>query len=121
MRYSVGALAPKKLQSIGASTSTFHGRDRASEASPPVAIRCLGQALRRKTRRMKRVPPTLGRHSNLAQATILGLSANEELRPGALGYYEPTVLDNVNRDMRIAWEETFGPVVTIIRVKNYES
>jgi len=38
----------------------------------------------------------------------------------ALGYYEPTVLDLVNRNMRIAWEETFGPVVTIIRVKNYE-
>lgn len=38
----------------------------------------------------------------------------------ALGYYEPTILDNVNRNMRIAWEETFGPVVTIIRVKNYE-
>ncbi len=38
----------------------------------------------------------------------------------ALGYFEPTVLDNVNRDMRIAWEETFGPVVTIIRVKDYE-
>lgn len=37
-----------------------------------------------------------------------------------LGYYEPTVLDNVTRDMRIAWEETFGPVVTIIRVKDYE-
>jgi acyl-CoA reductase-like NAD-dependent aldehyde dehydrogenase len=37
-----------------------------------------------------------------------------------LGYYEPTVLDYVNRNMRIAWEETFGPVVTIIRVKNYE-
>jgi len=38
----------------------------------------------------------------------------------ALGYYEPTVLDFVNRNMRIAWEETFGPVVTIIRVKDYE-
>jgi glyceraldehyde-3-phosphate dehydrogenase (NADP+) len=37
-----------------------------------------------------------------------------------LGYYEPTVLDFVNRNMRIAWEETFGPVVTIIRVKDYE-
>ncbi len=36
------------------------------------------------------------------------------------GYFEPTVLDFVNRDMRIAWEETFGPVVTIIRVKDYE-
>jgi len=38
----------------------------------------------------------------------------------ALGYYEPTVLDYVNGNMRIAWEETFGPVVTIIRVKDYE-
>lgn len=36
------------------------------------------------------------------------------------GYFEPTVLDNVTKDMRIAWEETFGPVVTIIRVKDYE-
>ncbi|MBN2203020.1 MAG: aldehyde dehydrogenase family protein [Candidatus Aenigmarchaeota archaeon] len=36
------------------------------------------------------------------------------------GYFEPTLLDNVTKNMRIAWEETFGPVVTIIRVKNYE-
>jgi len=38
----------------------------------------------------------------------------------ALGYYEPTVLDFVNRNMRIAWEETFGPVVTIIRVIDFD-
>lgn len=38
----------------------------------------------------------------------------------SLGYYEPTVLDFVTKDMRIAWEETFGPVVTIIRVNGYE-
>jgi len=35
-------------------------------------------------------------------------------------YFEPTVLDNVTTDMRIAWEETFGPVLTILRVKDYE-
>ncbi|MBU4246185.1 MAG: aldehyde dehydrogenase family protein [Nanoarchaeota archaeon] len=35
-------------------------------------------------------------------------------------YFEPTVLGNVTKDMRIAWEETFGPVVSIIRVKDYE-
>ncbi|MBN2517694.1 MAG: aldehyde dehydrogenase family protein [Candidatus Altiarchaeota archaeon] len=35
-------------------------------------------------------------------------------------YYPPTVLDKVTPNMRIAWEETFGPVVTIIRVKDYE-
>ncbi len=33
-------------------------------------------------------------------------------------YYTPTVLDRVTTKMRIAWEETFGPVVTIIRVKD---
>jgi len=35
-------------------------------------------------------------------------------------YYEPTVLDNVTTKMRIAWEETFGPVATIIKVKDSE-
>jgi len=35
-------------------------------------------------------------------------------------YYEPTILDKVTPDMKIAWEETFGPVVTIMRVKDYE-
>lgn len=33
-------------------------------------------------------------------------------------YFEPTVLDNVPLAARIAWEETFGPVVTIVRIKN---
>ncbi len=33
-------------------------------------------------------------------------------------YYYPTVLDNVPLDARIAWEETFGPVIPIIRVKD---
>lgn len=35
-------------------------------------------------------------------------------------YYEPTVLNNVPLEARIAWEETFGPVITIIRVKNVD-
>ncbi|MFQ5969860.1 MAG: aldehyde dehydrogenase family protein [Nitrososphaerales archaeon] len=33
-------------------------------------------------------------------------------------YYEPTLLDNVPLTARIAWEETFGPVVTILRIKS---
>ena len=33
-------------------------------------------------------------------------------------YFEPTILDNVPHGARIAAEETFGPVVTVIRVKN---
>ncbi|MFQ5940608.1 MAG: aldehyde dehydrogenase family protein [Nitrososphaerales archaeon] len=33
-------------------------------------------------------------------------------------YFEPTVLDNVPLSSRIAWEETFGPVVTVVRIKS---
>ncbi|HBG62400.1 MAG: glyceraldehyde-3-phosphate dehydrogenase [Omnitrophica WOR_2 bacterium GWF2_38_59] len=32
----------------------------------------------------------------------------------------PTVFDNVTKDMRLAWEEPFGPVLPIMRVKNSE-
>lgn len=35
-------------------------------------------------------------------------------------YYEPTVLDGVTTNMRIAWEETFGPVASVMRVNDYE-
>ncbi|MCP8315821.1 MAG: aldehyde dehydrogenase family protein, partial [archaeon] len=33
-------------------------------------------------------------------------------------YFEPTVLCDVPLNARIAWEETFGPVITIIKIKN---
>ncbi|MGL4850299.1 MAG: NADP-dependent glyceraldehyde-3-phosphate dehydrogenase [Clostridium sp.] len=32
----------------------------------------------------------------------------------------PTLFDNVTEEMRIAWEEPFGPVLPIIRVKNVD-
>lgn len=35
-------------------------------------------------------------------------------------YYEPTVLSDVTQDMRIMREETFGPVLPIMRVRNAE-
>lgn len=35
-------------------------------------------------------------------------------------YIWPTVFDNVTQDMRLAWEEPFGPVLPIIRVKSIE-
>lgn len=39
-------------------------------------------------------------------------------REGKLLY--PTIFDNVKENMRIAWEEPFGPVLPIIRVNNLE-
>jgi acyl-CoA reductase-like NAD-dependent aldehyde dehydrogenase len=36
-------------------------------------------------------------------------------------YFEPTILDNVSLEARISWEETFGPVVTIISVKDLDA
>ena len=32
----------------------------------------------------------------------------------------PTLIDNVTQDMRIAWEEPFGPVMPVIRVKTIQ-
>ena len=37
-------------------------------------------------------------------------------REGNLVY--PTLFDNVTTDMRLAWEEPFGPVLPVIRVKD---
>jgi aldehyde dehydrogenase (NAD+) len=40
---------------------------------------------------------------------------------GGVGYfYQPTLFDNVRADMRIAQEEIFGPVLSIIEVKTLE-
>lgn len=39
-------------------------------------------------------------------------------REGRIIY--PTLFDNVTLDMRIAWEEPFGPVLPVIRVKNVD-
>lgn len=39
-------------------------------------------------------------------------------RKGNLLY--PTLLDNVTLDMKVAWEEPFGPVLPVIRVKDKE-
>jgi len=37
-----------------------------------------------------------------------------------LNYFDATVLDGVNTEMRIAWEEQFGPVLPIISCDNIE-
>jgi succinate-semialdehyde dehydrogenase/glutarate-semialdehyde dehydrogenase len=35
-------------------------------------------------------------------------------------FYEPTVLSNVNNDMKIMREETFGPVAAVVKFKSEE-
>lgn len=35
-------------------------------------------------------------------------------------FLPPTLLDRVMKTMRVAWEEPFGPVVPVMRVKNWE-
>jgi glyceraldehyde-3-phosphate dehydrogenase (NADP+) len=35
-------------------------------------------------------------------------------------FFEPTILTHVTGEMRIAWEETFGPVLPVICVKDYD-
>ena len=35
-------------------------------------------------------------------------------------FYEPTIIDGVTVDMRIAWEEIFGPVIPIIEFESEE-
>lgn len=35
-------------------------------------------------------------------------------------FYEPTIFSEVNRDMRIAREEIFGPVVSVLRIRNLD-
>jgi acyl-CoA reductase-like NAD-dependent aldehyde dehydrogenase len=49
---------------------------------------------------------------------LCGGKPNAALLPGL--FYEPTVLTNVNHSMRIVNEEVFGPVLTVITVRNDE-
>ena len=35
-------------------------------------------------------------------------------------YFEPTILTNISQDMEVFYEETFGPVAPIIKVKNLD-
>jgi succinate-semialdehyde dehydrogenase/glutarate-semialdehyde dehydrogenase len=55
--------------------------------------------------------------AHVADAVARGARVLTGGRPHALGgtYYEPTVLAGVTADMRIAQEETFGPVAPVFR------
>jgi acyl-CoA reductase-like NAD-dependent aldehyde dehydrogenase len=51
-------------------------------------------------------------------SVLAGGERNKELMPGY--YYRPTVLTNVNHSMKVMMEETFGPIIPIMTVKNEE-
>ena len=56
-----------------------------------------------------------------AGAKILVDGRNVQVEGFEEGYYVgPTILDHVNSDMRIAKEEVFGPVISIIRAKDLD-
>ncbi len=59
-------------------------------------------------------------HSLVKDAKRKGAKLLMGGRKGKGLYYEPTVLDNVTVKMRIAWEETFGPVATVMPVADYQ-
>jgi aldehyde dehydrogenase (NAD+) len=51
------------------------------------------------------------------------LKGGKRITSGPLGkgyFTEPALFDNVKPNMRIAQEEIFGPVISIIRAKNFE-
>jgi acyl-CoA reductase-like NAD-dependent aldehyde dehydrogenase len=51
------------------------------------------------------------------------VSKGARLRYGATHkdqYYWPTVLSGITRDMRIFHEESFGPVTSIIKIRNHD-
>lgn len=60
--------------------------------------------------------------ASIAQGAVASIGGKrpegEEFAAG--NWYEPTVLTNVTRDMPIAREEIFGPVMPIVVVKSYE-
>jgi len=61
--------------------------------------------------------------SQVADAVAHGARAlrGGKLKPDSTGlFYEPTILVDVTQDMAVMREETFGPVIPIMAVKNWE-
>jgi succinate-semialdehyde dehydrogenase/glutarate-semialdehyde dehydrogenase len=70
---------------------------------------------------MERQIEIIDRHVQDAREKGATIHTGGRRNPDLKGlFYEPTVLSNVTHDMLIAREETFGPVLPIIRVKTEE-
>jgi acyl-CoA reductase-like NAD-dependent aldehyde dehydrogenase len=75
-------------------------------------------------------PVYIGPLTRNAQLDILDQQVNDALKKGANlltggkrinrkgNYFEPTVLINVNHDMQLMQEESFGPLIGIMKVKD---
>jgi acyl-CoA reductase-like NAD-dependent aldehyde dehydrogenase len=62
---------------------------------------------------------TVEDHINDARERGAQVLTGGQRNPNLAGrYFEPTVLSNVNHSMKIMTEETFGPVLPIMRVRN---
>lgn len=60
----------------------------------------------------------IGKHEG-AQLDIGGQMVSDARLKGG-NFYQPTLFSNVTPDMRIATEEIFGPVLSMIRVKDFD-
>ena len=60
------------------------------------------------------------RHVDAARAAGARVLAGGRARRGAGGFYEPTVLVDVDHDMAVMREETFGPALPIMKVADAE-
>src|SRR3546814_19597866 len=73
---------------------------------------------------MRRRPPRSTRTDTLFPYTTLFRSlvtGGEALRLAAPGYYmSPALIADIDPAMRINTEEVFGPVVSTVRIKNYD-
>lgn len=57
-------------------------------------------------------------NESLREGAVLVMGGKRGIRPET--YYEPTILDGVGRGMTVYHQETFGPVVAVIRVRDEE-
>jgi acyl-CoA reductase-like NAD-dependent aldehyde dehydrogenase len=60
----------------------------------------------------------IGKNEDKADLILGGNRVDGDLMKGY--FFEPTIFDNVTRDMRIAREEIFGPVLSVIKCKSLE-
>lgn len=59
-------------------------------------------------------------NAGLEEGAKIVIGGERNKQAGSGYYYTPTIFENVSNDMKIAQEEIFGPVVSVIRFKDEE-